>query len=412
VVEAVQHYIDHDKMTAKEATYQAMKDISAPVIAIALILAAVFVPVGFIPGIVGRLYQQFAITIAISVIISAFIALSLTPALCTLLLKPTDESKKGKGLDKYFKIFNDWFQRVTDKYTEGVRRCIDAAKYVVILLVCVCIGAYLLFQTKPTGFIPSEDDGNLYVTYQLPPASSTVAATNVMQQLMKVVGTTPGVAHYAALSGLNVVTNASNSNNGTIYCQLAPWDERSKSTEQVPGIVGELQRRIDSAGIKNAAVEVIQPSPLPGVGATVGFSMQVEQRSSNDNLQQFEAVMNKFVTDANKDPAITGSYTFFTAHTPNYNLNVDREKCEKLGVNVNDVFTALQAFMGSLYINDFTTYARTFHVVVQADTSYRGMISDVDKYYVRNQAGTMVPLGTLVSYSPTVAAPLISAHRL
>jgi HAE1 family hydrophobic/amphiphilic exporter-1 len=412
VVEAVQHYIDHDKMTAKEATYQAMKDISAPVIAIALILAAVFVPVGFIPGIVGRLYQQFAITIAISVIISAFIALSLTPALCTLLLKPTDESKKGKGLDKYFKIFNDWFQRVTDKYTEGVRRCIDAAKYVVILLVCVCIGAYLLFQTKPTGFIPSEDDGNLYVTYQLPPASSTVAATNVMQQLMKVVGTTPGVAHYAALSGLNVVTNASNSNNGTIYCQLAPWDERSKSTEQVPGIVGELQRRIDSAGIKNAAVEVIQPSPLPGVGATVGFSMQVEQRSSNDNLQQFEAVMNKFVTDANKDPAITGSYTFFTAHTPNYNLNVDREKCEKLGVNVNDVFTALQAFMGSLYINDFTTYARTFHVVVQADTSYRGMISDVDKYYVRNQAGTMVPLGTLVSYSPTVAAPLISHFNI
>jgi HAE1 family hydrophobic/amphiphilic exporter-1 len=412
VVEAVQHYIDHDKMTAKEATYQAMKDISAPVIAIALILAAVFVPVGFIPGIVGRLYQQFAITIAISVIISAFIALSLTPALCTLLLKPTDESKKGKGLDKYFKIFNDWFQRVTDKYTEGVRRCIAAAKYIIILLVCVCIGAYLLFQAKPTGFIPSEDDGNLYVTYQLPPASSTVAATNVMQQLMKVVGTTPGVAHYAALSGLNVVTNASNSNNGTIYCQLAPWDERSKSTEQVPGIVGELQRRIDSAGIKNAAVEVIQPSPLPGVGATVGFSMQVEQRSSNDNLQQFEAVMNKFVSDANKDPAITGSYTFFTAHTPNYNLNVDREKCEKLGVNINDVFTALQAFMGSLYINDFTTYARTFHVVVQADTAYRAIISDVDKYYVRNQAGTMVPLGTLVSYSPTVAAPLISHFNI
>ena len=412
VVEAVQHYIDHDKMSAKEATYQAMKDISAPVVAIALILAAVFVPVGFIPGIVGRLYQQFAITIAISVIISAFIALSLTPALCTLLLKPTDESQKNKGLTKYFTKFNDWFQRITDSYTEGVRRCIAGAKYIVILLVCVCIGAYLMFQAKPTGFIPSEDDGNLYVTYQLPPASSTIAATNVMQQLMKVVGTTPGVAHYAALSGLNVVTNASNSNNGTIYCQLSPWDERSKSTEQVPGIVGELQRRIDSAGIKNAAVEVIQPSPLPGVGATVGFSMQVEQRSTNDNLQQFETVMNKFVSDANKDPAITSSYTFYTAHTPNYNLTVDREKCEKLGVNINDVFTALQAFMGSLYINDFTTYARTFHVVVQADTAYRGMISDVDKYYVRNQAGTMVPLGTLVSYSPTVAAPLISHFNI
>jgi HAE1 family hydrophobic/amphiphilic exporter-1 len=412
VVEAVQHYIDHDKMSAKEATYQAMKDISAPVIAIALILAAVFVPVGFIPGIVGRLYQQFAITIAISVIISAFIALSLTPALCTLLLKPTDESQKNKGLTKYFTKFNDWFQRITDRYTEGVRKSIAAAKYVIILLVCICIGAYFLFQTKATGFIPSEDDGNLYVTYQLPPASSTVAATNVMQQLMKVVGTTPGVAHYAALSGLNVVTNASNSNNGTIYCQLAPWDERSKSTEQVPGIIGELQKRIAQAGIKNAAVEVIQPSPLPGVGSTVGFSMQIEQRSTNDNLQQFESVMTKFVADANKNPAITGAYTFFTAHTPNFNLTVDREKCEKLGVNVADVFTTIQAYMGSLYINDFTTYNRTFHVVVQADTAYRTMISDIDKYYVRNQAGTMVPLGTLISYSPTVAAPLISHFNI
>src|SRR5580658_5298976 len=161
VVEAVQHYIDHDKMSPKEATYQAMKDISAPVVAIALILAAVFVPVGFIPGIVGRLYQQFAITIAISVIISAFIALSLTPALCTLLLKPTDESKKHKGLTGWFTKFNAWFDRVTAKYTEGVRRSISGAKYIVILLVCVCVGAYFLFESKPTGFIPSEDDGNL-----------------------------------------------------------------------------------------------------------------------------------------------------------------------------------------------------------------------------------------------------------
>jgi len=412
VVESVQHYIDHEKMSAKEATYEAMKDISAPVVAIALILAAVFVPVGFIPGIVGRLYQQFAITIAISVIISAFIALSLTPALCTLLLKPTDESKKGKGLDKYFQKFNDWFGRVTDKYTEGVKKCIGAAKYVVILLVCVCIGAYFLFQAKSSGFIPSEDDGNLYVTFQLPPASSTAQSVDLMQRLMKVVGSTPGVAHYAALSGLNVVTNASNSNNGTIYCQLAPWDERGASSEQVPNIIGVMQKRIRDAGIKNADVEVIQPSPLPGVGTTVGFSLQIEQRSTSDNLQDFEKVVDKFVNDANHDPAIKGANTYYTAHTPNYNLTVDRQKCEKLGVSVGDVFTTLEAFMGSEYINDFTIYQRTFHVVVQADTAFRTVISDVDKYYVRNQAGTMVPLGAVVSYEPTVAAPLISHFNI
>jgi len=412
VVEAVQHYIDHDKMTAKEATYQAMKDISAPVVAIALILAAVFVPVGFIPGIVGRLYQQFAITIAISVIISAFIALSLTPALCTLLLKPTDESKKNKGLTGWFTKFNAWFDRVTAKYTEGVRRSIKGAKYIVILLVCVCVGAYFLFVSKPTGFIPSEDDGNLYVTYQLPPASSTAQSVNIMSKLMKVVASTPGVGHYAALSGLNVVTNASNSNNGTIYIQLKPWDERSGSEQQVPGIISVMQRRIRDAGVTNANVEVIQPSPLPGVGSTIGFSMQIEQRSTNDNLQDFERVVNRFVDSANKNPAITKAYTFYTAHTPNMSLSVDREKCEKLGVSISDVFTTIQAFMGSLYINDFTTYNRTFHVVVQADTAFRALVTDMNKYYVRNSSNKMVPLGTVISFAPIEAAPLISHFNI
>ncbi len=412
VVEAVQHYIDHDKMSAKEATYQAMKDISAPVVAIALILAAVFVPVGFIPGIVGRLYQQFAITIAISVIISAFIALSLTPALCTLLLKPTDESKKNKGLTGWFTKFNAWFDRVTAKYTEGVRRSIKGAKYIVILLLCVCVGAYFLFESKPTGFIPSEDDGNLYVTYQLPPASSTAQSVNIMTKLMKVVAETPGVGHYAALSGLNVVTNATNSNNGTIYVQLKPWDERSGDDQQVPGIIKVMQKRIADAGVTNASVEVIQPSPLPGVGSTVGFSMQIEQRSTNDNLQDFERVVNSFIDSANKNPAITKAYTFYTAHTPNMSLSVDREKCEKLGVSISDVFTTIQAFMGSLYINDFTTYNRTFHVVVQADTAYRALVTDMNKYYVRNSNNKMVPLGTVISFAPVEAAPLISHFNI
>ncbi len=412
VVEAVQHYIDHQKMSPKEATYHAMKDISAPVVAIALILAAVFVPVGFIPGIVGRLYQQFAITIAISVILSAFIALSLTPALCTLLLKPSDPDKQKKGLNKIFFSFNNWFERITDKYTNGVKRSIKASKYVVILLLCICAAAYFLFQDKATGFIPSEDDGNLYVTFQLPPASSTAGSVDVMTKLMQVVTHTPGVAHYAALSGLNVVNNATNSNSGTIYVQLKPWDERSVSDQQVPGIIRVMQKRITEAGIKNANVEVIQPSPIPGVGETVGFSMQIEQRSTSDDLHAFENVVNKFISEANKNPAITNAFSFYSSHTPSINLTVDREKCEKLGVNIGDVFTTIQAFMGSLYINDFTVYNRTFHVVVQADTAFRSLITDIDKYYVRNQDSTMVPLGTLVSYSPTETAPLISHFNI
>ena len=414
VVESVQHYIDEQGMSAKEGTYMAMKDISAPVIAIALILAAVFVPVGFIPGIVGRLYQQFAITIAISVILSAFIALSLTPALCSLLLKPTprEKDKKMNWVDRQFGKFNKWFDKVTENYSEGVKKSIKASKLVIIVLVCICIGTVFLFRAKPTGFIPSEDDGNLYVTFQLPPASSTAQSVEVMGRLMKVVASTPGIAHYAALSGLNVITNASNSNSGTIYCQLSPWDDRHNSGEKVPGIIGVLQKRISDAGIKNANVQVIQPSPIPGVGSTVGFSFQIEQRNTNDDIHAFEKVVAKFIAEANKDPAITKAFSYYSARTPNYSLTVDREKCEKMGVNIADVFTTIQAYMGSLYINDFTTYNRTFHVVVQADTAFREAITDMDKYYVRNQAGNMVPLGTLISYKPVEAAPLISHFNI
>lgn len=412
VVEAVQHYMDHEGMSPKEATYVAMKDISAPVVAIALILAAVFVPVGFIPGIVGRLYQQFAITIAISVILSAFIALSLTPALCTLLLKPTDPNLRKRGLAKAFERFNQWFDRLTERYKKGVDKSIRGFGWIIALLIVICAAAWFFFVQKPTGFIPSEDDGNLYVTFQLPPASSTAQSVNVMNRLMDVVSHTPGVGHYAALSGLNVVNNASNSNAGTIYIQLKPWDERNKESEQVPGIIDVLDRRIRDAGIRNANAEVIPPSPIPGVGETVGFSMQIEQRSTNDDLQAFQQVVGKFLAEANSNPAISGAFSFYSANTPSFNLKVDREKCEKLGVNVGDVFTTIQAFMGSLYINDFTEYNRTFHVVVQADTNYRALITDLDKYYVRNQDSTMVPLSTLCTYTPTETAPLIQHFNI
>ncbi|RAJ77294.1 HAE1 family hydrophobic/amphiphilic exporter-1 [Chitinophaga dinghuensis] len=412
VVEAVQHYMDEKGMSPKEATYYAMKDISAPVIAIALILAAVFVPVGFIPGIVGRLYQQFAITIAISVIISAFVALSLTPALCTLLLRPSDPARKERGVAKMFTRFNNWFDRLTKSYVRGVDKSIKRSAVIIVLLLIICGAAYFLFNHKSSGFIPSEDDGNLYVTFQLPPAASTARSVEVMNRLMKVVTTTPGVAHYAALSGLNVINNASNSNSGTIYLQLSPWDERTKKSEKVPGIIAVLRKRIADAGINDANVEVVQPSPLPGVGATVGFSMQIEQRSTNDDLHAFETVVNKFITEANKNPAISGAYSFYNAHTPGFSVTVDREKCEKLGADIGDVFTTIQAFMGSMYINDFTVYNRTFHVVVQADTAYRNVISDLNKYYVRNSAGQMIPLGTLVSYKTVETSPLISHFNI
>ncbi len=412
VVEAVQHYIDEKHMSPKEATYQAMKDISAPVVAIALILAAVFVPVGFIPGIVGRLYQQFAITIAISVMLSAFIALSLTPALCTLLLRPSHIDKKSKHLDKFFYHFNNWFAKTTFSYSNGVKRCIRASKFVVIILACICIGAILLFKAKPSGFIPPEDDGRLYVTYQLPEASSTTQSVELMTKLMKIVGETPGINHYSALSGLNILNSGTNSNNGTIFCMLKPWAERKEPEQQIPGILAVMKKRIADAGIKNANVVVIPPPPIRGIGQAAGFSMQVQQGSTTDDVHQFETVVKKFVAALKKNPATSTAFSYYSAHTPSFNLTVDREKCQKLGVNISDVFGTMQAYMGSLFVNNFTLYNRTYHVVVQADTLFRSMISNMDKYYVRNTAGQMVPMSTLISYQPIETAPIIAHFNI
>jgi hydrophobic/amphiphilic exporter-1 (mainly G- bacteria), HAE1 family len=412
VVEAVQHYIDEQKMSAKEATYHAMKEISAPVVAIALILAAVFVPVGFIPGIVGRLYQQFAITIAISVVLSAFVALSLTPALCTLLLRPTKIHAQAKGLNRLFYRFDEWFEKVTDKYSKGVRKCIKGSRYVVIILVCICAATWFLFKTKPSGFIPPEDGGRLFVTYQMPEATSTTQSVLLMEKLMKVVGSTPGIIHYAAFSGFNILNGGANSNNGTIFCTLAPWDERKEPDVKIPGILNVIKQRVAAAGIKNANVVVIPPPPIQGIGIAAGFSMQIQQGNTTDDIHAFERVVKRFVAEAHKNPAISTAFSYYGAHTPSYNLNVDREMCEKMGVNISDVFNTMQAYMGSLFVNNFTLYNRTYHVVVQADTAFRALVSNINKYYVRNQAGQMVPLSTLISYEPIETAPLITHFNI
>jgi hydrophobe/amphiphile efflux-1 (HAE1) family protein len=413
VVEAVQHYIDEKNMSPKEATYNAMKEISAPVVAIALILAAVFVPVGFIPGIVGRLYQQFAITIAISVILSAFVALSLTPALCTLLLKPSKPvTEKSNWIEKFFNWFNKGFDKITGKYTNGVRRCINGSRYVVVILICICVGAYLLFKFKPSGFVPPEDSGRLFVTYTIPEASSTTQSVIVLEKLMKIVAKTPGVQHYVAISGFNILTGGANSNNGSMFCMLKPWDERTTKETMVPGIIDVVKGRIAKAGIKNADITVAQPPPIRGIGQSAGFSMQIEEGNSTDDIFAFEKVVKKFITAAKKIPAIATAKTGFSAHTPSFELTVDRVKCQKLGVNISNVFSTMQAFMGSLFVGNFTLYNRTYHVVIQADTQYRALVNNINKYYVRNSVGNMLPLSTVINYKPTIAAPLISHFNL
>ncbi|MFI5152581.1 MAG: efflux RND transporter permease subunit [Chitinophagales bacterium] len=410
VVEAIQHYIDTEKITAKEAAVKAMQDISGPVIAIALILASVFVPVGFIPGIVGRLYQQFAITIAISVLISAFIALSLTPALCSLLLKPAHLDQRSRGINWFFYRFNNWFGRFTDRYTSNVGKWIKRMPYVIILLICICIGDFFLFKNKPSGFIPQEDDGRLFITYELPEASSTTRSLETLTKMMKIIDETPGIAHYAALGGLNAISFATKPNGGTIFTSLKPWDERKEPSLQIRGIIANLQKRF--APLKEANIIVIMPPAIPGLGSTGGFTFELEQRESTDNIATFERVVQDFLAQLNKRPEISRAFTFFTSRTPGYQLTVDREKCKKLGVSLSEVFNTIQTFLGSQYVNDLTIYGRNFHVVAQADTGYRGDISAIEQYYVRNSAGNLLPLGALISYQVAESPPLISHFNL
>jgi hydrophobe/amphiphile efflux-1 (HAE1) family protein len=410
VVEAVQHYMDEKGMSPKEATTHAMNDISAPVIAIALILAAVFVPVGFIPGIVGRLYQQFAITIAISVLISAFVALSLTPALCTLILRPHKLDEKSGGLDKLFFKFNVWFERVSGKYKNGVDRAIKNSKFVIIILVCIVIGTILLFKKKPSGFIPLEDDGRLYITFDIPEAAATQRTVTDLNQMMKVLDSVPGILHYAALGGLNVVSFASKSNSATIFVQLKPWDERGADSLQIGAITANLQKRLSR--FKEASLVVIQPPAIPGLGSTGGFSFILEQKAAGGDIKVFEQTLKNFTIAINKRKEISKAFSFFTASTPAYQLTIDREKAKKLGISISDINNALQTYMGSSYINDFTIYGRDFHVVAQADTNYRTNIQNIGQYFVRNQQGGMVPLSTLTSYKLIQNAPLISHYNL
>lgn len=407
VVEAIQHNMDYEKLSPKDATIKAMKDISAPVIAIALILAAVFVPVGFVPGIVGKLYQQFAITIAVSVMISAFVALSLTPALSMLLLKPAEENGKKNFMDKFHLRFNAWFDKVTNRYTRGVNTWIRKTPYVLVMMVCLFVGLFFLFKNKATGFIPTEDEKRLFLTYEMPEGTSTTRSIEMQLELQKRVQEIPAVSVVGGLAGLNILTFSNKSNAGTLFITLKHWDDRDLETESVPMIMAEIQKR--TSDIKEARILVIAPPAIPGLGASSGFTFELQQTTSTDDIRQFEEVMRKFIGAVNQRPEIAMAYSFFSTKTPGYQVDIDKEKAKKLGVSVAEAYSTLSTLLGSSYVNDFNIYGRNFRVVAQADTMFRKDINDIGKYHVRNSAGGMVPLSALMT-SKIIETPALVSH--
>ena len=408
VVEAIQHHIDHNKLSPKQATIRAMKEISAPVIAIALILAAVFVPVGFIPGIVGRLYQQFAITIAISVLLSAFVALSLTPALSMLLLKPTKTDKsKMNALERFFNRFNRWFNNLSRGYAKSVGAWIRRTPYVLVMMVVLIIGLIFMFKTKPTGFIPTEDEGRMFVTYEMPEATSTTRNIAMMKDIMSRVQKIPEVDVVGGIAGLNIVSFSTKSNVGTMFVRLKPWDDRKGKGKDVQAVIGKIMGM--TKDIKEARIIPIAPPAIPGLGQTAGFSFQLQQKGTTDDIKQFEAVSNKFLQQLNAQPSIGRAFTFFNARTPSYQVDVDKEQAKKMGVNVAEVYSTLSNFLGSSYVNDFNLYGRNFRVMTQAENIYRGSLDNLQNFYVRNSQGNMVPLRNLIT-TKIVEAPAVISH--
>ncbi|RZK32097.1 MAG: efflux RND transporter permease subunit, partial [Hymenobacter sp.] len=360
---------------------------------------------------VGRLYQQFAITIAVSVIISAFVALSLTPALCSIMLRPTKEADAKKNfLERFFDKFNRWFSNVSHGYTVSVGKWIRKTPYVLVMMACLIVGLFFLFRSKPTGFIPQEDEGRMYVTYEMPEGSSTNRSIAMLKEIMRRVQSVPGVQTVGGLAGINIISFSNKSNVGTMFVNLKPWEERDEDATRLNGVIAEIQKR--TADIKEARVLTIAPPAIPGLGQSAGFTFELQQTTSTDSIQQFEAVSKKFLAAVTQRPEIGQAITFFTTKTPSYEIDVDREKAKQLGVNINDVYSTMGNLLGSSYVNDFNLYGRNFRVVSQADSSYRSSLEKLGQFYVRNREGNMVPLVGLIRTKVVENPSLVSHYNI
>jgi hydrophobe/amphiphile efflux-1 (HAE1) family protein len=408
VVEAVEHHMEHAGLSAREATIKAMEEVSGPVMAIALILAAVFVPVGFLGGIAGVMYQQFALTVAVSTLLSAFVALSLTPALCALLLRPKSADRTSL-LARFFAGFNARFNALTERYGARVQGLIKRMALALSLL-AVLIGATVLLMLRvPGAFVPPEDQGYFLGSMNLPEAASmnrTIAATEKLDALL---AEQPGVEKRLIINGYNLLTGSVQSNSALFVAVLKPWDERTTAEERLRAILMGVYR--NAAQIREASTIVFNPPPIPGLGTSGGFSFKLQDRLGSSPLELAQVTAD-FIAKAKERPEIGNLYTTFNPTTPAYRLEIDRETAKKLGVPIAEITGALQTFLGGVAINDFGRFGRTYKVTMQADAEYRADIQDVGLFHVRSVDGTMVPLSTLVKRVAIGAPNVIQRYNL
>ncbi|MGI9072107.1 MAG: efflux RND transporter permease subunit [Bryobacteraceae bacterium] len=405
VVEAVQLNIDRG-MKPRDATIRALHEVSGPVVAIACILAAVFIPVAFLGGISGQIYRQFALTIAASVLLSAFNALSLSPALSALILKPKREAKGP--LAKLFGKFNQAFDWTTNRYLSGVRGLIRKTIFALVALVAVYLCAGALFKTVPGGFLPEEDQGVFISSVRLPDGASIERNRQTSKQVENVLQATPGIQDISVVGGLDIPTATNNSNVTTVFATLKPWDERKAKNVQLEGILGSVQQRY--YGIKDGFIFAFGLPPILGLGTSGGFEFMLEDRSGGD-VDALAQATDQLVAAARGRPELQNVISTFRNTVPQYKVDLDRDKVQTLGVPITDVYNALQTFLGGLYVNDFNRFGRTWRVYLQAEPGFRRQPSDINRFYVRTEGGDMVPLSTLAKTEPVVGPEVIYRYN-
>jgi HAE1 family hydrophobic/amphiphilic exporter-1 len=408
VVEAVIHHLEHG-MAPREATIKAMEEVSAPVVGIALILSAVFVPVALLGGLVGSMYKQFALTIAISVLLSAFNALSLTPALCAMLLKKPRPMRGPLGA--FFRGFNKVFEVTTNGYVHTSRLLVRHGILTILIVGVVIVGAGLFAKVLPAGFIPDEDQGIFGINVQLPPGASLERTSVVLKKVEDILAKTEGVESYQTIGGYGAVTNTYQSNYGSLFARLHPWEERKGEALHVKGIMAVLQRQF--ATIPEAVIFPFNVPTLAGFGAASGFNFLIQDRSGSMSVQELGTQAQKFLAAGRQRPELANVFTSFDPRYPQVKVELDREKARTLGVPVSDVFQAMSAVMGGTYVNDFNRFGRLYRVYVQADAAARLKSEDIGKVYVRSKTtNEMVPLSTLVTIKDIAGTELTTRFNL
>ena len=406
VLENVERLMTEEKLSPKEAAFKAMKEVSGPVVAVALVLSSVFLPIAFLGGMTGMMYRQFAVTIAISVLISAFVALSLTPALCALLIKKTGGKKEPSA---FFRAFNRGFEKVTDWYIAGVEFFLHNRKTAMLgfLGVLGCIG--LLFKVVPGGLVPMEDQGSLLMAYSMPPASSLQRTLKFTDKVSGLVKDNPAVKDVITISGYDILSSSQNTYSGISFIVLDDWNKRKTPALQADSIASALTG-IGMSQPEGIAYAFSMP-PIMGLSMTGGFEGYIQNKAGHTSTELMSKT-NELLNAAAKNPALANVRTTFSVSTPQYNIELDREKAKALNVPINQIYSVMQATFGSLYVNDFTYKGRNFRVTVQSEDKFRRSPDDLRYVYAKSNDGKLIPLSTLINIKRITGPELINRFNI